>query len=94
MPRKKKVGKTIVRKIFGKVIVKKAKKVEKAPEEIEEVKKPEVKVAEKAPIVLPVYEGKQVVRIRDDGRELKDFYHCDALDGDNRITMHVPKSLF
>ncbi len=46
------------------------------------------------PKLLPVWEGKQVLKIRDDGRELKDYYHCDLQDGTTSITAHVPKRLF
>jgi hypothetical protein len=40
---------------------------------------------------LPMFEGKQVVSILDDGRETETHYHCQMADG---TTMHVPKELF
>lgn len=42
-------------------------------------------------ISLPVFEGKQVTAILDDGRETETEYHCSMADG---TTMHVPKELF
>lgn len=40
---------------------------------------------------FPVFEGKQVMAILDDGRETVSAYHCSMSDG---TTMHVPKELF
>ena len=96
MPRKqtKKVVKTIKR-VVKKVVKKEETKVEEVQEEVV----PEVKVAEEvAPeeeVVkpLPVYKGKQVTGILSEGHT-KEFYHCAALDGGNRITLHIPRDLF
>ena len=44
-----------------------------------------------APKALPVFEGKQVLRVLKDGRETNTHYHCDLEGG---TTGHVPRELF
>jgi len=45
------------------------------------------------PKALPVFNGKQILRIRNTGHTA-DAYHCDALDGETPVTIHAPKSIF
>ena len=55
----------------------------------------ETKVAtvEETPKPLPFYNGSQVTQILSSGHT-KELYHCAAVQGENRITLHVPRSLF
>ena len=92
---KKRVVKAVkkaVRKAVKKIVQKEEPK-EETPKVPETPKEVEVEAKEEVVKPLPVYNGKQVTQILSSGHT-KEFYHCAALEGENRVTLHVPRSLF
>ena len=94
MPKKPSVKKRVVKVV--KRAVKRTLKKEEPKEEVKDAAEENLPVpepVEEAPKPLPLYNGSQVTQILSSGHT-KELYHCAAVQGENRITLHVPKNLF